>query len=524
MEISIKENTKYSAEHIKTLKGIEAIRLRPGMYCASVTIDGVHHITLEIISNAIDEYLSGQCNKIDLSLYKDNSISITDNGRGVPFGKASDGTETLENIFTKLHTGAKFNSDGSTGYNSSGGLNGVGSKATNALSEFFQVVSIRDGKQATMKFAKGKRQDYTVIPINTKETGTTITFKPDIEIFKEGISLDKNRLKKQLKELSFLCKGLLITLYDEESNTNYEFKSENGIIDYVEDLAPVGKRITSVFSASTNEGRFGVEIGCAYTSTYSETIKLYTNNIPNSGGTHLTGFRTAVTRTLNDVARANKILKDKDDNLTGEDLKEGLVLVLSLKMPDPVFDGQTKDTLTSSEGRTVVERLVSKEIRNWFESNPNDLKAIVNKAILSKKAREAARKAREVTRGKNASNGFSSLLPGKLSDCLEKSPKGTEIFLVEGISAGGSAKQARDRKTQAILTLKGKVINTIKNDMTKILANNEIRDMILAFGCGIGKDFDISKLRYERVVILTDADVDGNLNCLLYPYLFIARV
>lgn len=498
--------SNYTAKDIKTLEGIEAIRLRPGMYIGSVGIDGVHHITLEIISNAIDEYLSGQCNEINLHLCKDDSILIQDNGRGIPFGKAADGSETLENIFTKLHTGAKFNSDGSTGYNSSGGLNGIGSKATNALSESFSVLSIRDGQKAMMDFRKGKKHSYIVKPTDKKETGTTISFKPDKEIFKEGISLDRNRLKKQLKELSFLCKGLLITLHDAVDGSDYKFKSENGIIDYVQDLAPTDKRITSIFNASANEDRFSVEIGCAYTSTYSETVKLYTNNIPNSGGTHLTGFRTAVTRTLNDVARANKILKDKDDNLSGEDLKEGLVLVLSLKMPDPVFDGQTKDTLTSSEGRTIVERLVSKEIRNWFESNPADLKAIVNKAILSKKAREAARKAREVTRGKNSSNGFTSFLPGKLSDCLEKSAKGTEIFLVEGLSAGGSAKQARDRKTQAILSLKGKILNTAKNDMVKILDNKELKDMIVAFGCGVGKDFDVNKLRYERVVIMTDAD------------------
>lgn len=512
---------KYGKEQVKTLEGIEAIRHRPGMYCGSVGIDGLHHINLEILSNSIDEYLAGLCNKIELTIHKDDSLTIKDNGRGVPFGTAKDGSETLENIFTKLHTGAKFNLDGSSGYNSSGGMNGVGSKATNALSEFFKVTSVRDGGSAHMEFKEGLKTSFSISKSTQKETGTTITYKPDAKIFKEGIVLNQDRLLKQLKELSFLCPLLEISFKNEKTNHAVVYKSENGLIDYISDFTDPKQRLTSIINFDkTNPDGSGVSVALCYTNNYSETIKLYTNNIPNSSGTHVTGFRSAMTRAVNDIARDNKLLKEKDDNLTGEDLKEGLNLVISVKMKDPVFSGQTKDVLTSSEGRTLVEKIANQEIRNHFESNLADLKNIVAKALLSKKARLAAKKAREVTRSKSVGS-ISTVLPGKLSDCLDKTASGTEIFIVEGDSAGGSAKQARNRKTQAILPLRGKVLNTQKSELSKILANKEIQDMITAFGCGIGKEFDYSKLRYEKIIIMSDADVDGeHIKVLLLTFFF----
>lgn len=500
----------YGIEQIQTLEGIEAIRKRPGMYIGSIGLDGLHHINLEIISNAIDEYLEGTCNKITISISKDDIVTITDNGRGVPFGKKEDGTETLENIFTKLHTGAKFNSDGSTGYNSSGGMNGVGSKATNALSEFFNVTSIRDGKKAIMCFEKGHKIKFNINNSSNKEqTGTIIEYKADASIFNEGISLDKERLVKQIKEFSFLCPGLIIELKYKNDDI-ITFQTKDGMVDYIKSLCPEEKRLTSIFSTKSIEDRYCVSLALCYSINYSETVKLYTNNIPNTSGTHLTGFRAAMTRTINDMAKENKLLKDKDSNLTGDDLKEGLVLTLSLKMPDPIFNGQTKDVLTSAEGRTIVEKLVGKEVRKWFNQNPSELKIIVNKALTSKKAREAAKKARDVVREKSKSI-LPSAFKGKLVDCISKDPDETELFLVEGDSAGGGAKQGRDRRTQAVLPLQGKVLNSEKTDITKLLANKEIKSLIRAIGAGFGKDFDVNKVRYKKIIIMADADVDGRL-------------
>lgn len=509
----------YGIEQIQTLEGIEAIRKRPGMYIGSVGLDGLHHINLEIISNAIDEYLEGTCNKIVISVSNDDVVNIKDNGRGVPFGKKKDGTETLENIFTKLHTGAKFSSDGSTGYNSSGGMNGVGSKATNALSDFFIVTSVRDGKKARMEFKKGHRTMFSIDSEKDAEHGTTIEYKADATIFKEGITLDKDRLIKQLKEFSFLCPGLIIEL-NYKNNEPIIFQTKDGMVDYIKSLCPEEKRLTSIFSTKSEEDRYCVSLALCYSANYSETTKLYTNNIPNTSGTHLTGFRAAMTRTVNDMAREMKLLKDKDGNLTGDDLKEGLVLALSLKMPDPIFNGQTKDVLTSAEGRTIVEKLVSKEIRKWFTQNPTELKTIVNKAITSKKAREAAKKARDVIREKNKSV-LPSAFKGKLVDCISKDPDETELFLVEGESAGGGAKQGRDRQTQAVLPLQGKVLNSEKTDITKLLANKEIKSLIRAIGAGFGNDFDINKVRYKKIIIMADADVDGShIRVLLMTFFF----
>lgn len=423
--------SNYGVKAIQQLEGIEAIRKRSGMYIGSVGIDGLHHIVLEIISNAIDEYLNGHCTQIAVRVNKDGEVLVADNGRGIPVGKMEDGMSTLEAVFSKLHTGAKFASDGSTGYNSSGGMNGVGAKATNALSDYFFARVYRDKKIHTIHFEKGIKKGLTSEPDpNQVATGTTVWFKPDATIFKEGIHLDMKRLGRQIQELSFLCKGLEFTLIDPEGKEE-KFLSTDGLLDYVRYLADGKQILTKPFYCDAQDGRMGVEIALLYVNSYSENIKLYTNNIPNSSGTHLTGFKTAMTRAVNEYARDKKLLKDGEENLTGDDLKEGMVMALSFKMPDPVFSGQTKDVLTSSEGRGIVERLVAKEIRVWLENNANDAKTIVSKALLSRKAREAARKAREATR-KKAGTVLSSVLPGKLADCSSKNPEECEIYLVEG--------------------------------------------------------------------------------------------
>lgn len=397
----------------------------------------------------------------------------------------------------------------------------MGTKAANALSDFLVVTSVRDGKIATMKFAKGVKQDYKVTNQTTPmESGTLVHFLPDVTIFKEdGIELPKVRIVKQIQEFSFLCSNLEFVLHYKK-DAPLILKSADGIVDYVESLIPKEKKITSTFKAKTIEGNYSIELALCYSNQYTETIKAYTNNIPNSGGTHLTGFRSAMTRAVNESARAAKVLKEKDDNLSGEDLKEGLVLVLSLTMRDPVFSGQTKEVLTSAEGRTVVERMLGPELRRWFQSNPNELKAIVNKALLSKKAREAAKRAREATRGKSKTV-LTTTLQGKLADCISRDPDVAELILVEGQSAGGSVKEGRNRQTQAVMALQGKVLNAEKNDLVRLLGNAEIKNMIQAFGCGIGKEFKYDNLRYHKIIIMADADVDGShIRVLLLTFFF----
>lgn len=504
-------NLDYGVKDIKTLEGIEAIRLRPGMYVGSVGPAGVQHITLEIISNSVDEYLNGHCTECHVNVSKDNIIEIVDNGRGVPFGKAEDGSETLVNVYTKLHTGAKFDSSGKTGYNTSGGMNGVGAKATNALSEQFQVESFRDGKQAVARFKKGELIDYKVNNWPQKDmTGTRIVFKPDAEIFKESIELDYNSLRKQLQELAYLSPGMrFIFSYKEKDKEIIE--SQNGIKDYINDLNNNKNTLTSVFYAETLEDRVGVKVAMQYNDSYTDTYKLYTNSIPNSAGTHLTGFRTALTQTINKYARDQKLLKEKDANLTGDELKEGLTLVLSFIMPDPVFSGQTKDVLSSSEARTIVQRLVSQEIENWLAANKNDAKAIVDKALLARAAREKAKKAKETVRKQDKQKR--AVLPGTLADASSSDRKKCELFIVEGKSAAGSTKEARNRLTQAVFQLRGKVLNVLKVDLHKALQNKEISGLIDAIGLEVkdGKVIvDESKLRYGKIIITADADVDGS--------------
>lgn len=498
----------YGVKDIKTLEGIEAIRLRPGMYIGSTGPEGVRHITLEIISNAVDEYLNGHCTECSVTV--DDFITISDNGRGVPFGKAEDGSETLVNVYTKLHTGAKFDSEGKTGYNTSGGMNGVGAKATNALSESFKVISQRQGAEAIAEFKKGELVSYKENAVRDIKTGTTIIFKPDKEIFKEGIELDYTALKNQLQELAYLSPGMVFKLKYKDKNEEL-ITSKNGIKDYIESLNKTKETLTSVFYTEAIEDRIGVKIAMQYNDTYSDTYKLYTNSIPNSGGTHLTGFRTALTQTINEYAKEKKFLKDKDANITGEELKEGLTLVLSFIMPDPVFSGQTKDVLSSSEARTAVQRLVSKELKIWFDSNPKDAKAIIDKALLARAAREKAKKAKETVRKQDTKRRV--VLPGTLADASSKNRNDCELFIVEGKSAAGSTKEARDRTTQAVFQLRGKMLNVLKTDLHKALQNKEISGLVDAFGLEVKNNkiiVDESKLRYGKIIITADADVDGS--------------
>ena len=428
----VKKINNYGVEDIKTLEGIEAIRLRPGMYIGSTGPEGVRHITLEIISNAVDEYLNGHCTECNIIVFND-IITIADNGRGVPFGKAEDGSETLVNIYTKLHTGAKFDNSGQTGYNTSGGMNGVGAKATNALSENFAVTSIRNGRKATARFNKGNLISYEEIFATKQDnnSGTTVWFKPDATIFKEGIKLDYTALRKQLQELAYLSPGMVFKLTFEDKPMEI-ITSKRGIQDYIDDLNKNKNTLTSVFYTETLEDRVGVKIAMQYNDTYSDTYKLYTNSIPNSAGTHLTGFRTALTQSVNKYARDNKFLKDKDTNFTGDELKEGLVLVLSFIMPDPVFSGQTKDVLSSSEARTIIQRLVSKEIETWLNAHKTDAKAIIDKALLARKAKEKARKAKEAVRNVETKKNKALKFDSKLADCYSKDRSKCEIMITEG--------------------------------------------------------------------------------------------
>ena len=500
----------YGVKDIKTLEGIEAIRLRPGMYVGSVDPAGVRHITLEIISNAVDEYLNGHCTECDIEVLTNGEIHIHDNGRGVPFGKAEDGSEVLVNVYTKLHTGAKFDSDGKTGYNTSGGMNGVGAKATNALSSNFMVESVRDGKVATAFFKKGELEKYREQPFTKGLHGTTVHFIPDETIFKEGIHLEYDALRKQIQELAYLSPGMTFNFKFEDKEQEV-ITSKNGIKDYIDDLNKNKNQLTSVFYTESMEDKIGVKLAMQYNDTYTDVYKLYTNSIPNSGGTHLTGFRTALTSTINDYARENKLLKEKDANITGEELKEGLVLVLSFIMPDPVFSGQTKDVLSSSEARTAVQRLVAKEIKVWLDANPKDAKAIVDKALLARAAREKAKKAKETVRKVDAKRRV--VMPDVLADASSKERSKCEVFIVEGKSAAGSTKEARDRGIQAVFQLRGKPLNVLKCDLHKALQNKEISGMVDAFGLEVKDNkiiVDESKLRYGKFIITADADVDGS--------------
>lgn len=509
-------NVDYGIKDVKTLEGIEAIRLRSGMYIGSVGPEGVRHITLEIISNAIDEYLAGACSICKITVSNDDIVTVEDNGRGIPFGKAEDGSEVLVNIFTKLHTGAKFDAAGKTGYNTSGGMNGIGAKATNALSSMFQVTSVRGGRQAQAAFKQGILQNYKETNYKNKSDHfTIIKFKPDEKIFKEGIELDYNLLRKQLQELAYLSPGLVFEFQYKDKETE-TITSQKGILDYIEALNKNKEALTSIFYTETIEDRIGVKIAMLYNNTYADTYKLYTNSIPNSGGTHLTGFRTALTQSVNDYARSNNLLKEKDSNITGDELKEGLVLVLSFIMPDPVFSGQTKDVLSSTEARTIVQRLVTKDLRTWLDSHPKDAKAIIDKALLARKARENAKKAKDAARnieGKKKGKTFLNL-PTKLVDCWSKSRAECELFISEGDSAASGLVGARNAEFQAIFPIRGKIISARKCTSEKLLTNQEVVNIIKALGLDFDAKktkmiYDERKLRYGKIMMAADADPDG---------------
>ena len=516
------ENTEYGADQIQILEGLEAVRKRPGMYIGSTSSRGLHHLVYEIVDNAVDEALAGFCTEIEVTINPDNSITVVDNGRGIPVGiNHKAGIPAVEVVFTILHAGGKF---GGGGYKVSGGLHGVGASVVNALSEWLEVFIYRDGKKYQQRYERGK----TMYPLkevgdcDADKTGTTVTFLPDKEIFEETV-YDYDILKQRLREMAFLTKGLKIILKDTREGMEREkaFHYEGGIREFVTYLnkskEPLYPEI--IYCEGTRDGVY-VEVAMQHNDSYTENTYGFVNNINTpEGGTHIMGFRNAITKTFNDYARKNKLLKDSEPNLSGDDIREGLTAIVSVKIEDPQFEGQTKQKLGNSEARGAVDGVVSKQLEIFLEQNPSVAKAIVEKSLLAQRAREAARKARDLTRRKSALDSMS--LPGKLADCSDKDPKNCEIYIVEGDSAGGSAKTARNRATQAILPLRGKILNVEKARLDKIYANKEIKAMITAFGTGIHEDFDITKLRYHKIIIMTDADVDGaHIATLLLTFLY----
>lgn len=497
----------YGANQIQILEGLEAVRKRPGMYIGSTSARGLHHLVYEVVDNSIDEALAGYCTHIEVTIHKDNSITVTDNGRGIPVDMHESGKPAVEVVLTVLHAGGKF---GGSGYKVSGGLHGVGVSVVNALSTNMEVKVKRDGKIHEITFEKGVTKEPLKVVGRTDETGTLVHFVPDAEIFDETV-YDYDTLRHRLRELSFLNRGITIILTDErpEEVRQETFYFEGGISSFVEHLNRNKEVINPepVYFNGTKDTTV-VEIALQYNTSYSENIYSFVNNInTEEGGTHLAGFKSALTRAANDFARRQGIIKNNEDNLVGEDIREGLTCVISIKLREPQFEGQTKTKLGNSEVRGIVDSIVSEGLSEYFEENPVISKKIIEKSIMASRAREAARKARELTRRKNALEVSS--LPGKLADCSVKDPEQAEIYLVEGDSAGGSAKQGRDRRFQAILPLRGKILNVEKARLDKILNSEEIRTMITAFGSGIGSEFDITKRRYGKIIIMTDADVDG---------------
>ena len=500
------EQTNYDAGNIQVLEGLEAVRMRPGMYIGSTSARGLHHLVYEVVDNSVDEALAGYATHIEVTICEDNSIEVIDDGRGIPTGMHETGMPAVELVLSKLHAGGKF---GGGGYKVSGGLHGVGISVVNALSEWTIVDVYQHGKIQEISFERGNKTSDLKEIGTTDRTGTTVRFKPDAQIFETTI-FEFDVLKNRLQELAFLNKGLRITLSDKRGEGRSEsFYYEGGLVQFIEYLNEAKEAITpSIISIDNTRDDVVVDVALQYNDSYSETILSFVNNINTiDGGTHLSGFRTALTRTLNDYGRKAGILKENESNLTGEDVREGLTAVVSVKVLEPQFEGQTKGKLGNSEVKGITDTIVSDGLRVYLEEHPAEAKKIIEKATNASRAREAARKARELTRRKNALEVSS--LPGKLADCSEKDTTMTEIYLVEGDSAGGTAKQGRDRRYQAILPLRGKILNVEKARLDKILANAEIRSMITAFGTGIGQDFDITKSRYNKIIIMTDADVDG---------------
>ena len=501
-------NGEYGADQIQILEGLEAVRKRPGMYIGSTSVRGLHHLVYEIVDNAVDEALAGYCTEIEVSINEDNSICVKDNGRGIPVGiNKKAGLPAVEVVFTILHAGGKF---GGGGYKVSGGLHGVGASVVNALSEWLEVTIHHEGKMYRQRYERGKVMYPLKVVGDTTKRGTEVVFLPDKEIFEETV-FDFDTLRQRLREMAFLTKGIKITLIDKrlEEPKIRAFHYEGGIKEYVDYLNKSQTPLyDDVIYCEGTKNNIYVEVAMQHNDSYTESTYSFVNNITTpEGGTHLTGFRNALTKCFNDYARKNKLLKDSESNLAGEDIREGLAAIVSIKISEPQFEGQTKQKLGNSEARGAVESVMTEQLTYFLEQNPQVSKIICDKAILAQRARDAARKARDLTRRKTALEGTS--LPGKLADCSDKDPKNCEIYIVEGDSAGGSAKTARNRATQAILPLRGKILNVEKSRLDKILVNNEIKAMITAFGTGIGEDFDISKLRYDKIVIMTDADVDG---------------
>ena len=513
-------NGEYWADQIQILEGLEAVRKRPGMYIGSTSLRGLHHLVYEIVDNSVDEALAGYCTEIEVTINPDNSIRVLDNGRGIPIGiNHKAGLPAVEVVFTILHAGGKF---GGGGYKVSGGLHGVGASVVNALSEWLEVTIHQNGKMYKQRYERGKVM-YPLKEIgSTTHRGTEVVFLPDKTIFEETV-FDYDTLRQRLREIAFLTKGLKITLTDArlEEHKIRTFHYEGGIKEYVDYINKSQNTLyDDVIYCEGTKNDIYVEVAMQHNDSYSESTYSFVNNITTpEGGTHLTGLKNALTKTFNDYARQNKLLKDNEPNLSGEDIREGLTSIVSIKITDPQFEGQTKQKLGNSEARGAVESIVTEQLTYFLEQNPNIAKIICDKAILAQRARDAARKARDLTRRKTALDRTS--LPGKLADCSDKDPKNCEIYIVEGDSAGGSAKTARNRATQAILPLRGKILNVEKARLDKILVNNEIKAMITAFGTGIGEDFDISKLRYNKIVIMTDADVDGaHISTLMLTFLY----
>ena len=516
------ENTEYGADQIQILEGLEAVRKRPGMYIGSTSSRGLHHLVYEIVDNAVDEALAGFCTEIHVDINPDNSITVTDNGRGIPVGiNHKAGIPAVEVVFTILHAGGKF---GGGGYKVSGGLHGVGASVVNALSEWLEVTIYHEGKEYKQRYERGK----TMYPLKVvgdcdpELSGTKVYFLPDKEIFEETV-YDYDILKQRLREMAFLTKGLRIVLEDKREGQEREkvFHYEGGIREFVSYLNRSKEALyPEIIYCEGEKDGVSVEVALQHNDSYTENTYGFVNNINTpEGGTHITGFRNAITNTFNDYARKNKLLKDSEPNLSGDDIREGLTAIVSVKIENPQFEGQTKQKLGNSEARGAVDSVVSKQLEIFLEQNPAVAKATVEKSVLAQRAREAARKARDLTRRKSALDSMS--LPGKLADCSDKNPENCEIYIVEGDSAGGSAKTARDRATQAILPLRGKILNVEKARLDKIYGNAEIKAMITAFGTGIHDDFDISKLRYHKIIIMTDADVDGaHISTLLLTFLY----
>ena len=514
-------STEYGADQIQILEGLEAVRKRPGMYIGSTSSRGLHHLVYEIVDNSVDEALAGYCDSIDVQINPDNSITVVDDGRGIPVDiQKKAGIPAVEVVFTILHAGGKF---GGGGYKVSGGLHGVGASVVNALSEWLEVEVRTGGHVYKQRYERGKTMYplKIVVSCGAEEHGTQVTFLPDKEIFEETV-YDFDTLKIRLRETAFLTKGLKITLRDgREEKKEKTFHYEGGIREFVEYLNRSNVPLyEQVFYCEGQRDGVLVEVAMQHNDSYTENIYSFVNNINTpEGGTHLTGFKNALTKTFNDYGRKNKLLKENEPALSGEDIREGLTAIISIKVEDPQFEGQTKQKLGNSEARGAVDGVVSEQLTYYLEQNPSVAKAIIEKSVLAQRARAAARKARDLTRRKTALDGLS--LPGKLADCSSKNPEECEIYIVEGNSAGGSAKDARNKATQAILPLRGKILNVEKARLDRIYGNAEIRSMITAFGTGIHEDFDISKLRYHKIIIMTDADVDGaHISTLLLTFIY----